>query len=272
LVVGPGELLRNELARCRYLGPLRETPSREHRPPRFSDPSRWATGLAAWDVLHRESDEFVEKASDWLSMKERLDAGYRIQAKSVKELDLGSPLAGMLMSGLPLDSLEDIREELNEIPTRRRFFLIDEQTAVEVQPQDVGVGISQLIPVVVLALEDRSDLAAVEQPELHIHPRIQVGLGDLFIWAVTERPSARFLIETHSEHLILRLSRRIRETTEGDLQTNRFPSVRPDQIAVYYVENSGGRTAFKPLRLDETGEFIDRWPGGFFEERAKELF
>ena len=52
ILVGTGELLRNELRQFRYLGPLRETPTRDHRAPRFHDVARWASGLAAWDILY----------------------------------------------------------------------------------------------------------------------------------------------------------------------------------------------------------------------------
>jgi predicted ATPase len=79
-------------------------------------------------------------------------------------------------------------------------------------------------------------------------------------------------LETHSEHLLLRLLRRIRETGEGELPRDSFPCLTPDRIAVFYVETSDGQTKVQNLRVDETGEFIDRWPRGFFEERAKELF
>lgn len=147
-----------------------------------------------------------------------------------------------------------------------------------------------MVPVVVAALwplnQEHAALVAVEQPELHIHPRIQARLGDLLIsaadWSVYEELEARgqfperasFLIETHSEHLVLRLMRRIRETNEIEdgLPPNGCPFY-PHQLAVYYVErDEDNRVRFVPLRVSPDGEFIDRWPGGFFEERAEELF
>jgi predicted ATPase len=108
----------------------------------------------------------------------------------------------------------------------------------------------------------------IEQPELHIHPLLQANLGDLFIVASARR---QFLIETHSEHLILRALRRIRETNAGELNDG-DPPFTPDKLSVIYVEATADGTTFKQLRVDEAGEFVDRWPHGFFEERAKELF
>jgi predicted ATPase len=116
----------------------------------------------------------------------------------------------------------------------------------------------------------------IEQPELHVHPAIQVGMGDLFIDAVGSDPDQLFggkslIIETHSEHIMLRLLRRIRETTEDELP----PGVRgltADDLSVVYVESDVEGVRFRSLRVDEQGEFRDQWPQGFFEERAGELF
>ena len=80
-----------------------------------------------------------------------------------------------------------------------------------------------------------------------------------------------FLIETHSEHLMLRLLRRIEETGSNELPEGK-PALKPDQVSVVYVEQVEGEVRATRLRIDETGEFIDRWPQGFFDERADELF
>jgi predicted ATPase len=99
---------------------------------------------------------------------------------------------------------------------------------------------------------------------------VQVALGDLLIAGM--RPDERMLmIETHSEHLLLRLLRRIRETTDGELPES-HPGLRAEQLAVVYVESEDGRIDVTALRVDETGEFRDRWPRGFFRERESELF
>ena len=89
------------------------------------------------------------------------------------------------------------------------------------------------------------------------------------------------LIETHSEMFVLRLLRRIRETTEYRTpQTVREriegPNLRyrmsHDKLAVVFVEMDEHGIQLKKIRVDNQGEFIDRWPHGFFEERAEELF
>jgi predicted ATPase len=100
---------------------------------------------------------------------------------------------------------------------------------------------------------------------------VQVGLGDLFIDSVSRDGGRRtLLVETHSEHLILRLLRRIRETTEKELAEN-APSFSEDKLSVLYVESLPDGVRVRRLRVDERGEFKDRWPKGFFAERMEEL-
>jgi predicted ATPase len=135
--------------------------------------------------------------------------------------------------------------------------------------------ISQMIPVIVACVRDQEGILAIEQPELHVHPAIQVGLGDLFIHAVREEHGVAshkaLLVETHSEHIMLRLLRRIRETTENELPPGALGLSAKD-LSVIYVESTDEGVRFRPLRVDPEGEFIDRWPTGFFEERGEELF
>lgn len=275
IIRGPLRLLISELDNFRYLGPLRELPSRQFKPIRSPDPSRWSGGLAAWDLLYSCQRNFVETLNDWLSRPEKLNAGYQVKVTRYKHLDLESRLAQLLenkLLQLDLEDMEEIQAALMNLPVQTRVTLQDMSGSeqVEVTPHDMGVGISQMLPVVVMALSHGSGLTAIEQPELHVHPALQVRLGDLFISQAIEKNGV-FLLETHSEHIMLRLLRRIRETSEGELDVT-APQLQPGQVQVIYVDHEQGATTITPLRVDETGEFIDRWPKGFFDERAEELF
>lgn len=132
------------------------------------------------------------------------------------------------------------------------------------------------LPVVVGCLQDRNGIVMIEQPELHIHPAVQVGMGDLFI-EVVKSPHNQLgegktlLVETHSEHIMLRLLRRVRETSANEIPPDGH-AIAPEDIAVIYVENVQGIVAFRRMKLDQDGDFHERWPHGFFEERAEELF
>jgi hypothetical protein len=140
-----------------------------------------------------------------------------------------------------------------------RLVDIDKKTSVSLR--DVGVGISQVLPVLALAYGTAGKLIAIEQPEIHLHPALQAELGDLFIESALGFRKNTFILETHSEHLILRLMRRIREG-----------KIKPDDVGVIFVEPLSKGSRFLELRIDEDGDFIDEWPGGFFEESFHEKF
>ncbi|MGA2491570.1 MAG: DUF3696 domain-containing protein [Roseiarcus sp.] len=294
LVLGPIRIVRDYLATMTYIGPLREIPSRNYRPKLSPDESRWAQGLAAWDLLYTEtSEQLLEEVNAWLGGEERLRTGYRLEKVCFKEIPVPGRFNQLFERGLTEDDLGDLQELYSTLAARSEIALRDFEKGIIVAPKDVGVGISQLIPVIVGCLRDQQGILAIEQPELHVHPAIQVGLGDLFIQAAQgwQFRSTRgqldaldaiardfrlgadktLLIETHSEHIILRLLRRIRETTEDELPPSML-ELSPDDLSVIYVESTGQDVHFHPLRVDPTGEFIDRWPSGFFEERAEELF
>lgn len=135
---------------------------------------------------------------------------------------------------------------------------------------DVGSGISYVIPVLVSLWG--ADRSWIEQPELHLHPAAQCELGDVIIRAFNR---GRFsVIETHSEHLLLRVLRRIRQTSRGPL-ANDDPELKchPEAVSILYFEPlQDGSTTVRPIRLSRGGDFMDRWPQGFFTERDRELF
>ena len=165
-------------------------------------------------------------------------------------------------------------EELSEghVDKTVRRLLLDTGSSSLVLPSEVGAGISQIIPVVVAALEGGAGLCLVEQPEIHVHPAVQVGLGDLFLDATTRDGGRRtMIVETHSEHLILRLLRRIRETTDKELPEG-VRAITPDSLSVLYVESHAEGVRVRRLQVDERGEFVDSWPKGFFDERFAEIY
>ena len=134
--------------------------------------------------------------------------------------------------------------------------------------QDVGSGLSYIMPV--LTSLWASKISIIEQPELHLHPKAQCELGDVFIAAYSQ--GAVSIIESHSEHILLRVLRRIRETSKNYLLPNNL-KISKDDISIYYFEPvSGGHTIVKNIRVDRHGELLDLWPGGFFSERDSELF
>lgn len=264
ILVGPGELLRNVLNEFRYVGPIRSRIHRNYLPNRYIEKHRWANGLAAWDALHEGNDDFITQVNNWIS--KRFKCGYYIKQKTYKELPVDDTLENI--SGPDTD--DAFKARLKSLPFRKNIVLIDEKYNVEVTPPDIGTGIIQVLPVVIAALYDCNGLIAIEQPELHIHPAFQVSIGDLFIAQIHDNKDVVYLIETHSEHLLLRFLRRIRETGTKKIPQGSWP-LKPDQLAVYYAEQKEQGVNLLELRIDKSGEFIEQWPKGFFEEREDEL-
>lgn len=273
LIVGPGDLLLEALKKMRYIGPIRKIPARDYTPPRYSDESRWASGLAAWDLLFKASPKLLADTSDWLSAKEKLNSGYSIRTYNYKKLDMAGDLYKTLLAK-GAKGKAAVADLIEKLPEEKQLLLTDERSKLipklDVRPQDVGIGISQILPVVVGALDDGTGILMVEQPELHIHPALQTSLGDLFLSQV-QNEGKTFIIETHSEHLLLRLMRRMRESHRSKDDSGSSPAVTPQTVGVWYVEQYDSKTVVREMPLNKRGELVKAWPGGFFEEGLREV-
>lgn len=275
LILGPGELLigylqEPGLSDFRYIGPLRETPPREFSPPRTGDASGWANGTAAWANVFWDEDVLWD-SSDWLG-SEHLATGYTLEVENFREIPLESELHIGLANNDLIDRVRDTAEVVRSFPIRSRLCLVEEKSGLRFEPHDIGVGVSQVVPVVVAATASSNQFVAIEQPELHLHPAMQAELGDLFITSMNERSNV-FFLETHSEHLILRALRRIRETTAAKEELPRRRKLTPDDVSLLFVgEGPSNSTEFLSLRIDKRGRIVDRVPGGFFEEDFAEIF
>ena len=277
LILGPASLVRDHLTQMTYVGPLREIPTRSYRPQVTPDEGRWAHGLAAWDLLYNDRrGDLMEEVNSWLSGSERLRTTYRLERVEFKEIPVPSAMHQMFQRGLNEDDVGELQELYLNLAMRTEIALRDFDKGILVAPGDIGVGISQMVPVIVAALRKQSGILGIEQPELHVHPEIQVGMGDLFIRATVSDPDKlasgkTLIIETHSEHIMLRLLRRIREQTEEELPPG-ILGLTQDDLSVIYVESGPDGVRFQSLRVAPDGDFVDHWPQGFFEERAGELF
>ena len=135
----------------------------------------------------------------------------------------------------------------------------------EVKLTDVGIGVSQVLPALVQAFYcPPNSTVWMEQPEIHLHPQVQAELADVFIAAIHAREDGKprdvqLVIESHSEHFLNRLQRRIAEGT-----------VKPDEVAIYFASRRDGGTHLEPLRLTEDGD-IENWPDNFFGDDMADL-
>ena len=182
--------------------------------------------LSSSDMVSRRKKSAIEELNHWLGRKFKL-------LKNIELIDVDK--AGTI-----------------------KTLIADEPRGSEkVNLASMGCGISQLVPVVVqTVLLPESGCLLVEQPEIHLHPSAQADLADLFVQSIAGK--RQFIIETHSEHFVLRLRRRI---AEG--------KIKPEKIAIFFVEKQRGLTKIRKLNLRPNGHF-DEWPAGFFEEGFRE--
>jgi hypothetical protein len=133
------------------------------------------------------------------------------------------------------------------------------ESATEVLLPDVGFGVSQILPVLAncATLPDDSTLL-LEQPEIHLHPFAQAALADVLIDAITNR-NLQIIVESHSEHLLRRIQRRIAE--------EEFPS---EEAALYFCHFKDGASQAEELELDSYG-YIKNWPKNFFGDEMDEV-
>ena len=135
-------------------------------------------------------------------------------------------------------------------------------SAAEAMLTDVGFGISQVLPVITLLhYVPKGATVLLEQPEIHLHPLAQAELADVIVHAATHR-GVQVVLESHSEHLLLRLQRRIAEAER----------ITADDVALYFCDVHNGSSAIEALDLDEYGNirnWPDRFMGDAFDETAQ---
>ncbi|MBU3598552.1 DUF3696 domain-containing protein [Polynucleobacter bastaniensis] len=175
---------------------------------------------------------------------------------------------------LCLTDLQEIIDSWVEDPRHYakivRLYLTDNhQRNVEIE--DVGSGIGYILPVLASLAHDGR--ALIQQPELHLHPALQSALGESIIRAVENyKYHDQFcLIETHSEHILLRILKLLKNSNKREDEV--LSPLTFEKVSILYFEPMpDGSTKIQRLRLTPDGKLIDRWPGGFFNERYKDLF
>ena len=224
-----------------YLGPLREYPRREYH---------WA-GSSPEDVGQRGErtvDAILAAARD----EETRSLGYKKKRRSFEE-----------MIAYWLQRLGLIHEfHLREIAQGTNLYRTIVKTTSASAPTaltDVGFGVSQVLPALVLLYYvPEGSIILMEQPEIHLHPAVQSGLADVMLNVVTAR-NLQIVVESHSEHLMRRLQRRVAE--EG---------ASPDDVKLYFVSTERGEAKANDLALNEWGE-IENWPNNFFGDELGEI-
>lgn len=224
--------VKDKLSSISYLGPLRSYPSRVYNITEDYKNSVGKLGenIATFLYLDQEGN-LLNKINDTFSS---FNIPYKISMENLGN----NEISGSVVS----------------------IKLFDTRSKVMVAPSDVGFGIGQILPILVEGWTKRESIICVEQPEIHLHPRLQAELAEFFCNTYKENNN-QWVIETHSESLLLRLQKLIRKKV-----------ILPEMISVLYVDSDHDGTYVSKIRLDSRGDFLDMWPDGFFEERMDELF
>lgn len=233
--------LEQMFQRVYYLGPLRDSPRRDYR---------W-TGGEPSDMGRRG-----ERAIDAILAK-RQEGRYISPGFRKKRLSLEERLALWLKELGLIHSFEV--ETIAEGGDLYRVRVQRSPESAKVLITDVGFGVSQILPVLVLCYYvPKGSTILLEQPEIHLHPSVQSGLADVFIDVVKNR-NVQVIFESHSEHLLRRLQRRLAE----ELLT-------PEQFALYFCDVCGTGSRLTELDVDLYGS-IKNWPKDFFGDEFGEM-
>jgi len=226
----------------KYLGPLREYPKRQYS---------WSGGEPI--DMGQRGERVVE------AILAARDSNFQLsRGKGRKKESLEHRVATWMKELNLIDSflVEPIGKEGGNI---YRVKVRRSPSSPEVLITDVGFGVSQILPAIVLCYyAPEGSIIILEQPEIHLHPAVQAGLADVFIDAVKTR-KIQIIFESHSEHLLRRLQLRIAEE-----------SISPDFAALYFCEADKDRSRLTPLNVDLFGN-ISNWPKNFFGDQFGEM-
>ena len=220
----------NLFSRILYLGPLREHPR-----PRYTWAGDHPKGIG----------QAGEKAISAL-------LSGRIRHLSIDEQILSWLQRLELIDSYDLHPASDTRRDYE-------FLVKKYKDGPEVRLTDVGFGVSQVLPVLTLCYyADEGSILILEQPEAHLHPKVQSELADVLIDVVKNR-NVQIILESHSAHLLHRLQRRIAEE-----------DISADQTAFYFCQINDGTSEIERLKVDEYGN-IRNWPQNFFGDDMGDL-
>jgi predicted ATPase len=224
--------------RLYYLGPLRSAPLRQYQ----------------WKGTHPDDvgdagNRAIEALLASRDMGRRNARKYDSRGRATRRITVEEHVAEWLRELRLVESFEVERLAAEADIYRVRVRQTAQSTLVLLT--DVGFGVSQILPVLVLlAYVPEGSTVMLEQPEIHLHPAVQSGLADIILEASRIR-NVQVIVESHSEHLLRRLQLRVAE------------GVNPEALSLYFCSAEGGESRINELSMNLLGE-IDNWPNHFF--------
>jgi predicted ATPase len=239
LIRSVGPALLDELGRIIYLGPVRRLAQRDYvwagrMPAHIGDDGAKAVDALIASGVARHA---AKKRNHPVPAQAQL---FEQTIRWLKDMNLADGLS------------------IRALGNSARYELLIENGDQASNLKDVGVGVSQVIPVIVAALfAQPGHIVIVEEPESHLHPLAQSKLAELLAQVSKER-NVQFIVETHSEHLFRRMQTLIAKQ-----------QITLKDAAMYFVEREGKAARMRPLELDDFGR-VKNWPEGFFGDALGE--
>lgn len=232
------------------------------------------------------SSNVLSEINNWIGGKAFLDSGYQVKVG----LKICAPIEDVISSSINTVDLKEkflVDSDKNSYTKSGRFavqqldpsieflariYLID-RAGRELRFSEVGTGFSQILPI--LTHLGISNNYLIRQPEVHLHPKLQSRVADCIVSSVAkdreEKYTGNVVLETHSEHIVLRFLRRIRDSYKDPLLHTSL-TLYPNELSLIYVKPDDDKSRVFLVRVDSSGEFIDGWPDGFFDERDEDLW
>ncbi|WP_355607087.1 DUF3696 domain-containing protein [Xanthomonas cannabis] len=234
----------------KYLGPLRNEPQAMYQAFNLSEPTMVGLkGEYTAAVLHINKNKKIDYPFPIINEKGKLNFDKRRES-----------LATACTQWL---RYLGVVEEVQTFDRGRLGYELQVKVHTGDSWQDlthVGVGVSQVLPIVVMALlSSLDDVLIFEQPELHLHPKVQSRLFDFFL-AITEI-GRQCIIETHSEYMINRLRLRTVESRLSDFSKN---------CSVLFIDKIDGVSKFRSIDISRFGSILN-WPKDFFDQTDLEV-
>lgn len=245
-------VLEEQLRLTYYLGPLREAPQ----------PVYTWTGSRPADVGYNGAGAIPALLAAQLSGEQgNFREGMR-RGKKRRLISVEQHVAEWLKE---LGLLHSFRvAPVQEGASLYRVHVRRSEYSPEVLLTDIGFGVSQVLPVLVLlAYVPQYSTVILEQPEIHLHPAVQSGLADVILEAALVR-NVQVIVESHSEHLLKRIQLRVAE----EQLANGTP-VSADDVRLWFIDQDGPVSQAKDLKINEYGEIVN-WPKDFFGDRLTE--
>lgn len=227
-----------------YIGPLREEPSRRY----IYENEVLEIGSKGENAAYIFKTEQDTELKSHFFYKAKGDNFEKKNSVSLKNA-LTRWLDFMNIKGFSADHQNEIiRLSMNA----------NQKMKTKVNIADVGFGVSQIFPILLEGLRmQKGGTMLLEQPEIHLHPCLQMQMADYFISLALS--NKKVVVETHSDHIVNRLVRRIVEDKKYGLK---------DLVSIYFVSNNG-ESRFEEVEIDEN-RGIKNWPEGFFDQTALE--